>query len=79
MTAKASACGLRSTEVPAQATYGEVNLKAKKLTSLTPISNVLRYNAVGIDGLVADDLMRNAKLLRRRILNGEGTAHTPLS
>ena len=40
---------------------GEVNLKAKKLASLTPISNdLLRYNAVGIDGWVADDLMRNA-------------------
>ena len=63
-----------------QATYGEVNLKAKKLAALTPISNdLLRYNAVGIDGWVADDLMRNAKVeLDDAFLNGSGTAHTPL-
>ena len=55
-------------------------MKAKKLAALTPISNdLLRYNAVGIDGWVADDLMRNAKVaLDDAFLNGEGTAHTPL-
>ena len=55
-------------------------MKAKKLASLTPISNdLLRYNAVGIDGWIADDLMRNAKVeLDDAFLNGTGTAHTPL-
>jgi HK97 family phage major capsid protein len=82
MTAKASAYWIgEAQKIPAsQATYGEVNLKAKKLASLTPISNdLLRYNAVGIDGWVADDLMRNAKVaLDDAFLNGAGTAHTPL-
>ncbi len=82
MTAKASAYWIgEAQKIPAsQASYGEVNLKAKKLASLTPISNdLLRYNAVGIDGWVADDLMQNAKVaLDDAFLNGEGTAHTPL-
>jgi HK97 family phage major capsid protein len=82
MTAKASAYWMGEAQkiTPSQATYGEVNLKAKKLASLTPISNdLLRYNAVGIDGWVADDLMRNAKVaLDDAFLNGSGTAHTPL-
>ena len=82
MTAKASAYWIgEAQKIPAsQATYGEVNLKAKKLAALTPISNdLLRYNAVGIDGWIADDLMRNAKVeLDDAFLNGAGTAHTPL-
>ena len=82
MTAKASAYWIGETQkiTPSQASYGEVNLKAKKLASLTPISNdLLRYNAVGIDGWVADDLMQNAKVaLDDAFLNGTGTAHTPL-
>ena len=82
MTAKASAYWIGEAEkIPAsQAQYGEVNLKAKKLAALTPISNdLLRFNAVGIDGWIADDLMRNAKVeLDDAFLNGSGTAHTPL-
>jgi HK97 family phage major capsid protein len=63
-----------------QASFGEVNLKAKKLASLSPISNdLLRYNAVGIDGWIAEDLMEGAKVaLDEAFLNGTGTAHTPL-
>ena len=82
MTAKASAYWIgEAQKIPAsQAEFGEINLKAKKLASLTPISNdLLRYNAVGIDGWIADDLMRNAKVeLDDAFLNGAGTAHTPL-
>lgn len=82
MTAKASAYWIGEAEknTSSQAQFGEVNLKAKKLASLTPISNdLLRYNAVGIDGWIADDLMRNAKVeLDDAFLNGTGTAHTPL-
>jgi HK97 family phage major capsid protein len=82
MTAKASAYWIGEAEkiTPSQAQFGEVNLKAKKLASLTPISNdLLRYNAVGIDGWIADDLMRNAKVeLDDAFLNGAGTSHTPL-
>lgn len=82
MTAKASAYWIGEAEkiTASQAQFGEVNLKAKKLASLTPISNdLLRYNAVGIDGWIADDLMRNAKVeLDDAFLNGAGTSHTPL-
>ncbi len=82
MTDKASAYWIgEAQKIPAsQAEFGEINLKAKKLASLTPISNdLLRYNAVGIDGWIADDLMRNAKVeLDDAFLNGTGTAHTPL-
>ena len=82
MTAKASAYWIGEAEkiTSSQAQFGEVNLKAKKLASLTPISNdLLRYNAVGIDGWIADDLMRNAKVeLDDAFLNGAGTSHTPL-
>lgn len=82
MTAKASAYWVGEAEkiTASQAQFGEVNLKAKKLASLTPISNdLLRYNAVGIDSWIADDLMRNAKVeLDDAFLNGTGTAHTPL-
>ena len=82
MTAKASAYWIgEANKIPAsQASYGEVNLKAKKLAALTPISNdLLRYNAVGIDSWIADDLMQNAKVaLDEAFLNGTGTSHTPL-
>ena len=82
MTAKASAYWIGEAQkiTASQAEFGEINLKAKKLASLTPISNdLLRYNAVGIDGWIADDLMRNAKVeLDDAFLNGTGTAHTPL-
>ena len=82
MTAKASAYWIGEAEkiTSSQATFGEVNLKAKKLASLSPISNdLLRYNAVGIDGWIADDLMEKAKIaLDDAFLNGAGTSHTPL-
>ena len=63
-----------------QASFGDINLKAKKLASLTPISNdLLRYNAVGIEGWVTEDLMEGAKIaLDDAFLNGTGTVHTPL-
>lgn len=63
-----------------QASFGDVNLKAKKLASLTPISNdLLRYNAVGIEGWVTEDLMEGAKIaLDDAFLNGTGTVYTPL-
>lgn len=82
MTAKASAYWVGEAQsIPAsQAQFGEINLKAKKLAALTPISNdLLRYNAVGIDSWIADDLMQNAKVaLDDAFLNGTGTVHTPL-
>lgn len=82
MTASASASWVGEAQkiATSQATFGEVNLKAKKLACLSPISNdLLRYNAVGIDGWIADDLMEKAKIaLDDAFLNGAGTTHTPL-
>lgn len=82
MTASASAYWIGEAEsiTASQATFGEVNLKAKKLACLSPISNdLLRYNAVGIDGWIADDLMMKAKIaLDNAFLNGTGTNYTPL-
>ena len=82
MTASAGAYWVGEAEkiTESQASFGEVNLKAKKLAALCPISNdLLRYNAVGIDGWVADDLMEKAKIaLDEAFLNGTGTSHTPL-
>lgn len=82
MTAKASAYWIGEAQsIPtSQAQFGEINLKAKKLASLTPVSNdLLRFNAVGIDSWIAEDLMMNAKVeLDDAFLNGTGTSHTPL-
>ena len=82
MTASAGAYWIGEAEqiTKSEAKFGEVNLKAKKLAALSPISNdLLRYNAVGIDGWIADDLMDKAKIaLDDAFLNGTGTSHTPL-
>ena len=82
MTASAGAYWVgEAQKIPdSQASFGEVNLKAKKLASLSPISNdLLRYNSVGIDGWIANDLRRKAEIaLDEAFLNGTGTAHTPL-
>ena len=82
MTDKARAYWIGEADpIPAsQASFGDINLKAKKLASLTPISNdLLRYNAVGIEGWVTEDLMEGAKIaLDDAFLNGTGTVHTPL-
>lgn len=82
MTSKAAAYWMGEAQAitQSQAGFGEINLKAKKLASLTPVSNdLLRYSGVGIDSWIADDLMQNAKVaLDEAFLNGTGTAHTPL-
>ena len=82
MTASASAywIGEANSITQSQATFGEVNLKAKKLACLSPVSNdLLRYNAVGIDAWIAEDLMMKAKIaLDNAFLYGTGTANQPL-
>ena len=82
MTASASAywIGEANAITSSQATFGEVNLKAKKLACLSPVSNdLLRYNAVGIDAWIAEDLMMKAKIaLDDAFLHGTGTANAPL-
>ena len=63
-----------------QATFGEVNLKAKKLGAMSPVSNsLLRYTGVGLDSWIAEDLMEKARIaLDKALLTGAGTEHTPL-
>ena len=63
-----------------QATFGEVNLKAKKLGAMSPVSNsLLRYTGVGLDSWIAEDLMEKARIaLDKAFLKGSGTEHTPL-
>lgn len=63
-----------------QAEFGEVNLKAKKLACMSPVSNsLLRYNGVGLDTWIADDLMMKARIaLDEAFLKGNGSAYTPL-
>lgn len=82
MTASASAYWVGETQAitASQATFGEVNLKSKKLACLSPVSNdLLRYSAVGIDAWIAEDLMMKAKIaLDEAFLNGAGTTNTPL-
>ena len=63
-----------------QATFGEVNLRAKKLGAMSPVSNsLLRYTGVGLDSWIAEDLMEKARIgLDKAFLKGAGTEHTPL-
>lgn len=81
MTSGASAYWIGETKkIPSsQATFGEVNLKAKKLGCLSPISNdLLRYSGVGIENWVTEDLMMKARIaLDNAFLNGSGTQYTP--
>ena len=81
MTASASAYWVGETNaIPvSQATFGEVNMKAKKLACLSPVSNeLLRYSGVGIDSWIAEDLMMKAKIsLDNAFLTGSGTNYTP--
>lgn len=76
---KASWMGETKKIKTSQAEFGEVNLKAKKLGVLTPISNsLLRYSGVGLDTWIANDLMEGARQeLDDAFLHGSGTEYTP--
>ena len=63
-----------------QPTFGEVNMRAKKLAALIPVSNtLLRTSGVNLEGWIAEDLIRNTKVeLDNAFLNGTGTQYMPL-
>ena len=63
-----------------QPTFGEVNMRAKKLKALTPISNtLLRESGVNIEGWIAEDLMRKTRIeLDNAMINGSGSQFMPL-
>ena len=61
-------------------TFGAVNMTAKKLFAKTALSNTLiRSSGVNIEGWVAEDLMRKARIaLDEALLNGTGSQYQPL-
>jgi HK97 family phage major capsid protein len=63
-----------------QPSFGEVNMRAKKLFAKSAMSNTLiRESGVNIEGWVAEDLMRKARIaLDDALLNGTGSQYQPL-
>jgi len=70
-----------TSRIPATSqTFGEVNLKAKKLSCLVALSNsLLRYSGVGLESWIVDDMTTKARNgLDAAAIYGSGTAYTPL-
>lgn len=63
-----------------QPTFGEVNMRAKKLKAITAISNtLLNESGVNLEGWISEDLMRKTRIaLDSAMLNGTGTLYQPL-
>ena len=63
-----------------QPTFGEVNMHAKKLFAKSAITNtVIRESGVDVEGWIAEDLFRNAKIaLDVAMLKGTGSQYQPL-
>lgn len=63
-----------------QPTFGEVNMRAKKLKAITAISNtLLNESGVNLEGWISEDLMRKTRIaLDEAMLNGTGTLYQPL-
>jgi HK97 family phage major capsid protein len=64
---------------PTEPVFGDINLNAKKLYAMVPVSNsLLRYNAVGIDSWVSQDLTTKARrALDTACLYGTGNSYQP--
>lgn len=79
-TSAVSWVGETSTGGNTQPTFGEVNMRAKKLKAITAISNtLLNESGVNLEGWIAEDLMRKARIaLDDAMLNGTGTLYQPL-
>ena len=63
-----------------QPTFGEVNMRAKKLKAITAISNtLLNESGVNLEGWISEDLMRKTRIaLDDAMLNGSGSQYQPL-
>lgn len=63
-----------------QPTFGEVNMRAKKLKAITAISNtLLNESGVNLEGWISEDLMRKTRIaLDNVMLNGTGSQYQPL-
>jgi HK97 family phage major capsid protein len=72
--------GETSNGVVTQPSFGEVNMRAKKLKAITPISNtLLNESGVNLEGWIAEDLMRKTQIaLDEAMLNGTGSQYQPL-
>ena len=72
--------GETSKGVVTQPSFGEVNMRAKKLKAITPISNtLLNESGVNLEGWIAEDLMRKTQIaLDEAMLNGTGSQYQPL-
>ena len=79
-TSSVSWVGEISSAGATQPTFGEVNMKAKKLKAVTAISNtLLNDSGVNLEGWIAEDLMRKTRIaLDNALLNGTGTQYQPL-
>lgn len=61
-------------------TFGEVNMRAKKLKAITAISNtLLNESGVNLEGWISEDLMRKTRIaLDNAMINGTGSQYQPL-
>lgn len=72
--------GETSKGVITEPSFGEVNLRAKKLKAITPVSNtLLSESGVNLEGWISEDLMRKARIkLDEALLYGTGSQYQPL-
>lgn len=79
-TSAVSWVGETSTGGKTQPTFGEVNMRAKKLKAITAISNtLLNESGVNLEGWISEDLMRKTRIaLDNAMLNGTGSQYQPL-
>lgn len=72
--------GETSGGVVTQPSFGEVNMRAKKLKAITAVSNtLLNESGVNLEGWISEDLMRKTRIaLDQAMLYGTGTQYQPL-
>lgn len=72
--------GETSTGVVTQPSFGEVNMRAKKLKAITAVSNtLLNESGVNLEGWISEDLMRKTRItLDNAMLYGTGSQYQPL-
>ena len=72
--------GETSGGVVTQPSFGEVNMRAKKLKAITAVSNtLLNESGVNLEGWISEDLMRKTRIaLDQAMLYGTGSQYQPL-
>ena len=72
--------GETSSGVVTQPSFGEVNMRAKKLKAITAVSNtLLNESGVNLEGWISEDLMRKTRIaLDQAMLYGTGSQYQPL-